>query len=228
MNVDAIILTKSNTEKSVRMCKRTIQSLHDSESEHKFNVTLVESGIDTKHEFMKIVNKYLLPNEKFNYNRFINHALPYLQSDWVIISNNDVCYERGWFSEIMNVHQQRPDITSFSPKDPTLYMKYYDWHFLGSDSTYFESYHVTEAIMGWCLVIKKDSLDKIAPLDELFDMYYQDNDYAMSLQKEGIKHALCRHSIVCHLQTATITKLDESKMAKMKDDELKFRTKWNQ
>lgn len=227
-NVDVIILTRSNTEKAIRMTKRTILSLDDSEKDYKFNVHLVESGVDFKHQYADFVSNYILPKENFNYNRFVNQAIPYLKSDWVIISNNDVGYERGWFSEIMKVHNERPDITSFSPKDPMLYMKYYDWHFIQSDSTYFESYSVTEAIMGWCIVIKKDSFDKIAPFDELFDMYYQDNDYAMSIQKEGIKHALCRHSIVCHLQTATITRLDEEKINKMKADEIKFRTKWNQ
>ncbi len=227
-NVDVIILTKSNTEKAIRMTKRTILSLHASEKDYKFKVHLVESGMDVHRQYFGIVENYITPREEFNYNRFINHAIPHTTEDWVIISNNDVGYERGWFSEIMKIHQERPDIHSFSPKDPMLYMKYYDWHFIESDSSYFESYSVTEAVMGWCLVIKKQSFDAITPLDELFDMYYQDNDYAMTIQSKGIKHALCRYSIACHLQTATITRLDEDKIKKMKADELKFRTKWNQ
>ena len=82
--------------------------------------------------------------------------------------------------------------------------------------------------MGWCLVIKKESLDKIVPFDELFDMYYQDNDYAMLLQQNGIKHALVRNSIACHLETVNIPKMTEQKLKKMSIDELKFRKKWNQ
>jgi len=45
------------------------------------------------------------------------------EAKWVLISNNDVRYERHWFSEILKVHEIRPDIQSFSPKEPALYAK---------------------------------------------------------------------------------------------------------
>lgn len=227
MNVDVIILTKSDTEKAIRMTRRTIQTLHDSEYEYKFKVHLMESHINAQLQYKNLVENYEYPNENFNYNRYLNHAIKYLSCEWVVICNNDVGFEKGWFSEIMKIHEMRPDITSFSPKDPALYMKYFDGHFLGSPDIYFESYSVSEAVMGWCLVIKKESLDKILPFDELFDMYYQDNDYTENLKKHGIKHALVRHSIACHLETINIQRLDDAKMKKMKVDEIKFRNKWN-
>jgi hypothetical protein len=226
MLVDAIILTNSSTEKAVRSTLRTMYTLRDSETEHKFNIHLVESGIDHTNVYMSLVANYMKPNEPFNYNRFINHTLDYLQGEWVIISNNDVGYERGWFSEMMKIHEMRPDIQSFSPRDPMLYMKYFDWHFIDSPDHYYESYLVTEAVMGWCIVIKRTALDKIVPFDETFDMYYQDNDYARTIESKGIEHALVRHSIATHLNTASITKLDKAKMDKMQEDKLKFENKW--
>jgi hypothetical protein len=226
MLVDAIILTNSNTEKAIRSTKRTMYTLRDSETDYKFNIHLVESGPDVTNEYGHLVANYIKPNEQFNYNRFINHTLDHLQGEWVIISNNDVGYERGWFTEMMKIYKERPDIESFSPKDPMLYMKYYDWHFIDSENDYFESYLVTEAMMGWCIVIKKTALDKIIPFDEQFDMYYQDNDYAKMIESKGIKHALVRHSIVTHLNTASIVKLDKAKMDKMQTDKIKFENKW--
>jgi GT2 family glycosyltransferase len=149
-----------------------------------------------------------------------------LQGEWVIISNNDVGYEKGWFSEIMKVHNERKDIESFSPRDPMLYMKYFDWHFINTKDTYFESYNVTEAIMGWCIVIKKKALEKIIPFDKTFDMYYQDNDYAKTIESKGIKHAIVRHAIATHLNTLSITELDKEKIDKMQKDKIKFEKKW--
>jgi hypothetical protein len=169
MLVDAIILTNSSTEKAVRSTLRTMYTLRDSETDHNFNIHLVESGIDHTNVYMSLVANYMKPNEPFNYNRFINHALYYLQGEWVIISNNDVGYERGWFSEMMKIHEMRPDIQSFSPRDPMLYMKYFDWHFIDSPDNYYESYLVTEAVMGWCIVVKRTALDKIVPF-ELVDV----------------------------------------------------------
>lgn len=228
MNVDVIILTRSIEDKIIRMTKRTILSMKDAEPDVHFKVHLVESGTNMAREYSSMVDSYIQPMEPFNYNRFLNIALEKCHEDWVVISNNDVGYERGWFTEMMNVHQMRPDIHSFSPKDPMLYMRYFDWHFIESPNIYFEDYSVTEAVMGWCIVIKKESLDKILPFDEKFDMYYQDNDYVEMLKLHGIKHALVRHSIACHYQTINIEGLSDLKMKKMEEDEIKFRNKWNQ
>jgi GT2 family glycosyltransferase len=226
MLVDAIILTNSTTFKDVRSTKRTIYTLRDSETKYNFNIILVESSINNENEYVGLVDNYIKPCESFNYNRFINHALNYLQGEWVIISNNDVGYEKGWFSEMMKIHNERKDIESFSPKDPMLYMKYFESHFINSKDTYFESYEVTEAIMGWCIVIKKKALEQIIPFDETFDMYYQDNDYAKTIQSYGIKHAIVRHSIATHLNTLSINEYNEQKINKMQLDKLKFEKKW--
>jgi GT2 family glycosyltransferase len=146
----------------------------------------------------------------------------------VVISNDDVAYERWWFSEMMKVHDYREDIEAFSPKDPLLYARWFPNHFVGTDSKYHESYAVTEALQGWCTVIKRCALDKILPFDELFDMYYQDNDYAERLKQVGVKHALVRHSIVCHMETLNVGQISEAKSRKLRIDEIKFRNKWNQ
>lgn len=228
MNIDVIILTRSDNDKTISMTRRMMLTMQDSEPSHRFYFHLVESGNLVPDRYIDLVTTYITPKENFNYNRYINFAIPYLKHDWLVISNNDVSYERGWFSEIMKIHEQRPDIHSFSPRDPLFFMRYYDGHFVGNQLQYFESYKVSEALMGWCIVIKKESFDKIAPLDELFDMYYQDNDFAMMLQANGIKHALVRNSIVSHLQTITVTNYTDSQRRKMQIDEIKFRTKWNQ
>jgi GT2 family glycosyltransferase len=170
----------------------------------------------------------VIRGEDFNYNKSINKGLEAVQYDWVVISNNDVGYEKNWFTEIMNIRNKRPDIDSFSPKDPMLYMKYFDWHFIESEDDYFESYKVSEALMGWSLVINKTYLDKITPFDEQFDMYYQDNDYAEVLKTNGIKHALVRNSIACHLGTLNIgeERLNQKKKDKISEGYLKFAKKW--
>lgn len=228
MNVDVIILTKSDTEKTVNMTRRTILTMKDAEPDVNFKVHLVESGLNFYDVYSSFIDNYIIPNEPFNYNRFLNIAIQDCKEDWVVISNDDVGYERGWFTEMMKVHEVRPDIHSFSPRDPVLYMKYYGDHFVNSNSIHYKSYTVTEALMGWCLVIKRESLNKILPFDEQFDMYYQDNDYAEMLKLHEIKHTLVRHSIACHYETINIQNPSEEKLEKMRMDEAKFRKKWNQ
>lgn len=224
--IDVIILTNSNTDFSVRMTRRTIQTILDSETEIQFNIIVVESCINSENKYQDIAQHFVLPNEPFNYNKFLNIASKYCKGDWVVISNNDVSYEYGWLSEIFKVHESRPDIESFSPRDPLYFMAFWSYEFVGTKSTYIEHYQVSKYLMGWSLVIKKGAFDKILPFDEQFDMYYQDNDYAEVLKLKGIKHALVRRSIASHYNTIKIRELEKTVAPKMKEDELKFRNKW--
>jgi GT2 family glycosyltransferase len=221
MIVDVIILTDNA---DTVMTQETIQSLHDSETKHQFRVITVSSG--KKNRYTNSSGELFIEGP-FNYNRALNKGLTYLTNDWVLISNDDVKYERKWFSKMMKVYKNRPDIECFSPKDPLLYLRYFNGHFSGHEGDYFESYIVSEAFMGWSIMIKRSALDKILPLDEQFDMYYQDNDFVECLKQQEIKHALVRDSIASHLNTLYIEKESSpEKIAKMELDELKFRNKW--
>jgi hypothetical protein len=71
-----------------------------------------------------------------------------------------------------------------------------------------------------------DAFKEICPFDELFDMYYQDNDYAETIKSKGIKHALVKNSIVSHYNTLNIRVLEVTAKPKMEEDEQKFRNKW--
>lgn len=222
MHIDVIILTDST---DVNMTQRTIDTVHYTDTVYPIRVQLVDSGTNDPLRYRGYHN-YIHPESTFNYNKFLNIALTYCTGKWVVISNDDVSYEKHWFTEIMNVYDQRPDIEAFSPKDPLLYMRYFPNHFVGTQDDYLESWTVTEALQGWCTMIKRTALDKILPFDEMFDMYYQDNDYAERLKEAGIKHALVRDSIVCHLNTLNVHSLSDYAKLKMEIDEHKFKMKW--
>ena len=216
MKVDVIILTDSTDE---FMTQRTINSLINSETDHQFNIILVDSGECNLDRYT--YNEYICPPEPFNYNKFLNHAFKICTADWVVISNDDVEYSDGWFTEILKVSELRPDIESFSPRDPLFMMKYYPRDFL-SGELYYEGYQVSKYVQGWCIVIKKDALDMIRPFDEQFNMYYQDNDYAEKLKQFDIKHALVYNSLAHHLNSMNVGQVND----KFKEEEIKFRTKW--
>lgn len=230
MNVDVICLSNSKNQSLVDLTSHTLQSIHDSEKDIVFDIHLLETNIDLDSDSIKryenLTKNLIFPNEKFNYNKFINLSYPYLSSDWVVITNNDVIYERKWFSEILKIHKDRPDIESFSPKDPHLYANFFRGHFKNSKSDYWENYSVSEGLMGWSLIMKRKVFDLVYPWDEQFDLYYQDNDYAENLKKLNIKHALVRDSLAIHLTSQTIEGKFGSDNEKNKKDSLKFTNKW--
>ena len=217
--IDVIILTDSKdpigTQKTISSIKNSVEA----------RIILVSKRED--YHIYRGVDTYVVIKEEFNYNRFINHAMEYVKRDWVLISNDDVVYDRFWFDEMQEIMDKRKDIHSLSPIDPRLHLRYYNNLFL-SDEDCVEGYNVTEHVSGWAILVQKSVLEKISPFDEQFDMYYQDNDYAQMLIKNGFKHAVVVSSHAHHMGTELIgIPYSEEKTKKLAEDEHKFRSKWN-
>ena len=217
--IDVIILTDNTdpvgTQSTINSIKESVDA----------RIILVCKRED--YQIHKGVDTYLVIKEPFNYNRFLNHAMEHVKRDWVLISNDDVMYDKFWFDETKEVMDKRPDISSFSPMDPRLHRTYYS-DMYNKDSSYEEGYDITGYISGWAILVKKAALQEIGPFDEQFDMYYQDNDYGQQLIKHGLKHALVKSAHAYHKGTELIgIPYSEEKTKKLAEDEHKFRSKWN-
>lgn len=230
MIIDVICLTNTTDEHSFGMTKRTLDFLTYSETTHKFNIILIESNSNSDFIYPHI-SHYIKPNIPFNYNKYLNIANDYLKSDWVLITNNDVRYEKNWLTEILKVHDNNPDIESFSPKELLWYSTIYGDHFNGENELeYWVNYKVSEGLLGYSLIMKRRVWDIVYPWDEEFDFYYQDNDYAKIIESNGIKHALVRDSLILHLGNIPIINqiFDEKKNLKMEEGYKKYLNKWDE
>ena len=227
MKVDVICLTNTYDNSMYEVTKRVIKSLRLSEKNITFNIILLESNKETNFTYEN-VDVYVKPEEEFNYNKYLNIANKYLTSDWVLITNNDVMYQRGWCSKILEIYVNNHDIESFSPREILIHSTIYGDHF-DSDDEFWVNYKVSEGLLGWSILMKKRVWDEVYPWDEQFDFYYQDNDYAKIIESKGIKHALVRDSLTLHIGNINFFKdvVDESKDEKMEEGYYKFINKWN-
>jgi len=225
--VDVICLTNTDNFSSYETTNRTINTILDSEDKIKFNIILMESNSLSDYVYHN-VSHYIKPNVKFNYNHYLNLASDYLKSEWVLITNDDVKYEKNWFTEILKVYHQDPTIESFSPKEVLFYSTIYADHFVGSKDDYWVSYNVTEAVCGWSLLMRRRVWDEVFPWDENFDFYYQDNDYSKLIESKGIKHALVRNSLTLHLGNLSLLNEseDKSRNEKMEESYKIYLNKW--
>ncbi len=217
--------TKTSSRDVYNMTRIALMMLFDSERDYYFKVHLYETDPNSSYDYSDLCYNYFTSYEPYNCCRLINQANSVISHDWILIVNNDLRFERGWFSKIIDVYKKRPDIKSFSPKDPLVYSKYYDYHFVGTQDDYREDYKVTEFMAGWCYVMRKEVWESVYPWDEQFQFYFADNDYAQKIKSLGIKHALVRDSIVFHYGSQTIGKKINSET--FKQDEIKFVKKWN-
>ena len=201
IKLSAIFLSNTINESIFEMTKNCIQTMIDSEKGNfnlLFELILVESNCNYLDQgfFYNEDIQVITPNEDFNFHRFLNFGIRHATGNYIALCNNDLVFYKNWFSEILKISNANPQISSFSPYDetsnkiPTSVIQ---------NNSYCEGYEIQKQLTGWCIIVEEKTLELIGELDERFNFYYADNDYAMTLRKYNITHALVCKSKVLHL-----------------------------
>lgn len=224
MKIDAIILSNTNDLAHYGLTCRTINSLRSSVNGENVNIIVVESQSQNDFKcngYMYPDCNVIFPEVKFEYNKFLNIGMEHTTQDWVMVCNNDLFFTKNWFNEMEKAIIENPNILSFSPKAPTWHL-----HLNTPQEGIIEGHKVSYTICGWCILFHK-SIVKICDLfDENFKFWYQDNDYAMSLQKGGVNHALVCASRVYHIISGSHDLLTSEKSEYTDDQYHIYAKKW--
>jgi hypothetical protein len=207
--VDVVILSYTKTQELYEMTLRGIKSLNESETDYTFNIVLVET--DREHQWAWPDNVTMVHcNLPFIYNQALNKGICQLgEADQVVIANNDVLFTPGWFTHIAAAMKEH-SLDSASPL--TL-----DWqpHSDYDESTVHIGFRTSYQFCGWCLVLNREALETVIPLDEQFAFEFQDNDLAKQLEQLGYRHALVGRSQVVHLLNRSHHLLTEDERTRM-------------
>jgi GT2 family glycosyltransferase len=226
MKIDVVILSFCRDVGFFTLTQNCIESLLNSESNFEFIITIVESNANWntmgfEYKFPNV--KVMVPEEDFNFNRFLNIGIKAGNSDLVILANNDLIFHKNWLTEIVSIKDRQSEIKSLCPFDRnSIYLK---WEKFKSHK-YIIGYQVPIHFVGWCVAIERSVLERVGYLDEMFDLYFQDNDFARTLKKHKVLHALATHSFVEHLGGKTTGIIDASKTEKYQADKNRFESKW--
>jgi len=106
-------------------------------------------------------------------------------------------FHAGWLRELLDAFKVA-GLGSASPMSPGLESQ--ESLRKTSRSKFKLGYQIAREISGWCLLVSAETVRQIGPLDELFDFYFADYDYALELRRRNIKHALVFDSKVSHLE----------------------------
>lgn len=226
MTIDVVMLSLCKNRDVYNMNIKCIETLVFSEDDHQFNIILIESNKDFfelgyTYNYNNV--KVIIPEETFNYNAFLNIGIKHTSSKFIVAANNDLLFQRHWFSEILKAKNQFPDLHSFCPYDPEneaeLKEKFSQEILFG--------YRLHKEVVGWCIVFDRKVLEFMPKFDEKFSYYFQDNDYANVMRKYNIEHARIMSSHVIHLESETSKANDEfSYEHRGTKDEKIFLNKW--
>lgn len=175
------------------------QNLHE--------IIVVESDPNTKYE--GVITIYPDPSIPFNYNAFLNIGANIATGYYIAFCNNDLLFEGGWWSSLYS-NMIKHNIQSASPMCPNTHKEFGFSH----GSTVYVGRDIRKYVAGWCLVLDRLWYLKMGKFDERFKFWCADNSYGEQLRQHGKNHLLDCNSIVHHVQSATLKKVD----ANVKED----------
>ena len=216
-----IVLAKTDSEFIFKMnedCFNTfIKSIEYIDS--TFEIILIESNEKANYVYSIQNLKIITPKADFNFHKFLNIGIKEASGNYYILSNNDVKYTKEWLANLQNVAFNNPKIESFSPYDQK--SNKLPMESIKSNS-FILGYQIQKHLTGWCIIMHKNVINKIKKLDEKFNFYYADFDYAMQLQKYNIKHALVTKAIVNHLESVSYNQENNINYSELPSDTPKY------
>ncbi|GAB3927680.1 glycosyltransferase family 2 protein [Mucilaginibacter myungsuensis] len=225
-NIDIIILSYAKTEQLKQMTQDGINSLFASEDkgEIKFNVVVIESEKKLGN-YQYPGTKTIYPDVSFGYNKYLNIGIRATNSRYVCLSNNDLIYHPGWATAMLKAFAEHPQLASANP-----YSENFDYDErikTGPDVAWrHKTMAMNGVLTGWCIFVKRDTLQKIGELDEQFTFWYADNDYDLTLRKHKLRHALIKPSLVTHLFCQSHDLLDDRHEEMTSGQRAVFEHKW--
>lgn len=193
MKVDVIILSNTADIGYYNMLKKCITSIKNSEKvETQIIVVETNKNLKGKKDKLKLpIDKFIVPDDKkFNFNKYQNYGLEQCDNNYICFSNNDVFYEKDTLYKLVKHLDKYDSVSPWERKISYLFFK---------QPGIYEGYSSRQHITGWCIVTKRQTLEKIGKFDERFSFWFADDDYSKMLQINNLKHALIGEAVVDHL-----------------------------
>lgn len=210
MNKILVIMLSNTADQNIKnMTDNALNTMRQHKGRNDLECVLVETNVNALGCYEQEFVHHVSPNESFNYNRFINFGYEFARSFWpqffaenddnkyVVIANNDLIFHEYWADKLINGIVEN-NLDSVSPKNP-------GWQFHHNYTEYsvksgvFEGWGIGHEFCGWLQMYKKESWDRLFPLDERFLFWCQDTDMTINMQKMNMKHALIVNALVTHL-----------------------------
>lgn len=157
----------------------------------------------------------------------LRHALNTHNSDYVLLLNSDTLIEPTFLEKMYTYAEANPEVGLMNPKiyfgkgneyHTTSYTKaelgkvlWYvggsiDWQHLLSfhrgidevDRGHFDTVQETDFATGCCLLIRRQALESVGPLNDRLFLYSEDVDLSLRIQRAGFKTIMYPEAVIWH------------------------------
>ena len=227
----SIIILNYNNHQYTMDCLRTLTN----QTYKNFEVILVDNGseynsfLKLKKEleyYKKLIEIILI---RLSVNLFFaggnNKAIKIANGEYICLLNNDTVVEPNFIENMVNFLETNSNVGMISPKIKCYKNKAYLWN-AGAEINFrsasisrirglweydpkdqkYNEISLTDYAVGTALFVKKEVIDKIGLLDEIFFMYFEETEWNFRAKKIGYKNYYVPTTIVYHKVTPIINK----------------------
>ena len=172
--------------------------------------------------------KLLRNAENLGFIKAVNQGLALSDAPYVCVLNNDTLPGPSWLSELVDFAEKHPDMGLLNPLSSghagrNMTIEDFAGKVLRSGKN---KYMEMNQCQGFCMLIKREVIEKIGYLDERFGIGgFDDTDYSMRAHLAGYKCACVYSAYVYHREHKTFDKLGDRK-ALQKEAEKRYFEKW--
>lgn len=218
---DQLELTKNCVEHIIRNTK------------YPYRLIIIDNGSkDAARQYLEEFKKSrpaevaLIRNEKnLGFIKAANQGMRISDAPYVCILNNDTIPAPGWLEELIEFAETHKEMGLLNPqsnRDMRIPFEEHARNLAKNSGKYMEM----NQCFGYCMLIKREVIDRIGYLDEAFGMgSYDDTDYSMRAYKAGYLCANVHSSYVHHVYNASFKALGGQNRIVSRCEVIYF-TKW--
>lgn len=167
-----------------------------------------------------------------------NQGIEIAAGDSILLLNNDTIVTANWLSNLTTCLYSSASVgavgavtnnCSYSQSVPVNYKCTAEMH------QFAREYNVSDPakweerlkLVGFCLLIKRQVIDEVGLLDELFTPgNYEDDDYSLRIRLAGYRLILCRDTFIHHFGSISFKSNNDLFARLLRDNAKKFEAKW--
>lgn len=250
-NPEVCIIIPSKDQ--VESLKKCITSIFNKTYYKNYNILIVDNmsqELETFNYYEIIKNKNRVSiinyNKPFNFSAINNYAVSKVQTDYILLLNNDIEVINGYWLTAMLEHAQRKAVGAVGAK---LYYSndtiqhagviiglggvagHSHKHFPAKANGYFHRLMIIQnlsAVTAACMMIRKDLFHEIGGFDEKYSHAFNDVDLCMKIRKAGYLIVYTPNAELYHHESLSRGYEDTPEKQKRFNEEIKLFTKqWN-
>ncbi|SFA97064.1 glycosyltransferase family 2 protein [Clostridium frigidicarnis] len=237
MKTSILIITYNN----IGYTKLCIESIRKYTKRDEYELIIVDNNSsDGTIEWIKEQQdiKYILNKENLGFPTACNQGIEIAEKNDILLLNNDIIVTTNWLENLKTCLYSDKTIGAVgaitnSCSNFQAIGAIYD---IGNLNDFAKRVNISNEkmweerlrLIGFCMLIKREVLDRVGLLDERFSPgNFEDDDYSLRIRKAGYRLMLCKDVYIHHFGSVSFGKGREKLNELLQTNYNKFQEKWN-